>query len=983
MPVVDAKEAIAEERLALELTENKQANALCLSGGGIRSAAFGLGVIQALADVGLLKRFHYLSTVSGGGYIGGWLTRLIASANETTKPGTYVNLKDIEERLATRTDGLEIPEMRALRRYTNYLAPKLGPLSADLWAGIVLWIRNTLINWLVFTPIFVAGASLPLLYAMLIAVLGQNPPHWSRTVPLAEALATGATCVLAVAAPLMFGIMIYRSVVELPSHSFPAELKPLRPQEDFGKPGRVLNRYIVQWALAWSFLAPLAVVPIWNMKPGAIDVDVKAIFAPISPQAKLKGEEKAQQKTTISVDVCRAIVTVGPSCAAPPATEAAQVPPRRHGWIIAFAMSVIFASGMVAYFAAWRRVATFDYSQNPSFRDEQLKPFSANVGAWTSGCVLSALVNGLGLYLGSGLGPIAIALVAPLWVVVAEILRSTLYIALRTEALRGDLDREWIARLNGAKLSWVLVYSVVAFLVLVAPGYVTTSAGSWIAIASGGAASGTAAALIGKSAKTLLAARMHDGSAFVGVRVLLNAAIVLFGASLVLIAGRGSALLAEQLVRLVELLAASTPTQPIVVDLKGGIVSLGALALIAYLSWRLPDFLGRRINLNNFSMHAVYRNRLVRAFLGSARSPDRWRPDQYTHFDPRDDVRMASTFDNRSPKALFPVVNVALNRTSGKDMARAERMAMPFTITPRRCGFADPIKTNLCSGFFAPTESYAGNEREFGPADSRNGISLGTAIALSGAAASPNMGYHSSPLTAFVMTLFNVRLGAWLPNPAWPGANRAFLEAADADGVAPMLDEIIGRSDATDRYVYLSDGGHFDNLALYEMLRRRCRYMVVVDAGQDVAYAYADLRMLIQHASTDLDIKVAFASVQQVGDKSLRPSGAVANVIYPAVADGPLGRRPEEKGTILYLKPWLSPEAPMELRAFQILRPKFPHEPTGNQFFTESDFESYRELGRYIAATTLKGYASDVRGMTEALAADDIEMDRLFASLTR
>lgn len=980
MSVIDAQDAIREERGALGLEGVQQANALCLSGGGIRSAAFGLGVIQAFAEAGLLKRFHYLSTVSGGGYIGGWLTRLIASANETVEPGTKVNLESIEAKLATRKDGFEVPELRALRRYTNYLAPKLGPLSNDLWAGIVLWIRNTLINWLVFAPLFVAVASLPVLYAMLIAVLGWMPPHWSLAATLTDSLATGATCALAAAAPLMFGIMIYRTIIELPSHSFPPAMEPPPPEEAFGKPGRVLNRYIVRWALGWSFLAPLAVVPILHMTPATIAADTRALFEPTSPPEMLAAQQKS---AAVSAEFCNTIVTVGSYCANRPAPESTAVPSHRHFWIVALAASAVFLSGMAAYFAAWLHVAAFDYGAHPEYRDKQLKPFTANIGAWTSGCAVSAVLNGLGLYIGIGLGPIAVALAGPLWVVVAEILRSTLYIALRTDALRGDLDREWIARLNGAKLSWVLVYSAGAILVLTAPRYIATSASSWIVIASGGAASGTLAALLGKSAKTLLDARKPDGSALVGTRVLMNAAIVLFGASLVLIAGRGAAILAHLLTLSVEHLIALRTSPPVPGGLAHSAVLLAALAVIGYASWRLPHFLGRRINLNNFSMHAVYRNRLVRAFLGTARSPDRWRPDRYTHFDPRDDLRMASAFENRSPRALFPVVNVALNQTSGKDMARAERKAVPFTITPYRCGFADPTEEKLGAGSYAATENYAGNEREFGPADRKKGISLGSAIALSGAAASPNMGYHSSPLTAFVMTLFNVRLGAWLPNPAYPGADPTLLKTADADGIAPMLNEILGRSDAVDRYVYLSDGGHFDNLALYEMLRRRCRYMVVVDAGQDAAYAYADLRMLIQHASTDLDIKVAFASIQEVGKTSLLPSGAIANVTYPAVADGPLGARGEEKGAILYLKPWLAPDAPLELRAFQVLRPKFPHEPTGNQFFTESDFESYRELGRYIVRTALKGYASDVRGMTVPLACDDIEMDRVFASLTR
>ena len=930
--------------------------------------------------MGLLKRFHYLSTVSGGGFIGGWLTRLIASANETVAPNTHIELENIEVKLATRTDGFESPELRALRRYTNYLAPKLGPFSADLWAGIVLWIRNTLINWLVFTALFVAIASLPLLYVMLIAVLGWMPPKWPASATLSDIATIGVACVLAAAALLMFGIMIYRSIVELPSHSFPAVMEPPPPEEAFGKSGRVLNRYIVWWAFGWCFVAPLAVVPILHIRPAINLADVGALFEPTSPISKQAAQD---HPPVVSVELCKVVITVDLSCATRSVPDPVPTIQHRHPWIIAAAGGAVFVSGMAAYFAAWLRVATFTYSAFPQYRHVQLKPFKANIGAWASASMMSAMLNSLGLYIGIGLGPTTLAIAGPLWVMMAEILRSTLYIALRKDALRGDLDREWSARLDGAKLSWVLVYSGEALLVLAAPGYVATSASSWLAIATGGAASGTLAALLGKSAKTMLAARTPDGNALVGTRILINTAIVLFGTSLVLIAGRGSAIFAEFLAVQVEHVVESRTLSPFPGGPAHGTVLLAVLLMIAYGSWLLPPFLSRRINLNNFSMHAVYRNRLVRAFLGTARSPDRWRPDQYTHFDPRDDLRMASSFENRSPKALFPVVNVALNRTSGSDMARAERKALPFTITPHRCGFANPTRANPRAGFYAVTRDYAGNEREFGPADGQNGISLGTAITLSGAAASPNMGYHSSPLTAFVMTLFNVRLGAWLPNPAWPGADNSFLRTADADGIASMLNEIVGRSDAVDRYVYLSDGGHFDNLALYEMLRRRCRYMVVVDAGQDAAYAYADLRMLVQRASTDFGIKVVFASVQPIGEKSLRPSGAIANVTYPAVSDGPLGARGEEKGTILYLKPWLAPDAPMQLRAFQVLRPKFPHEPTGNQFFTESDFESYRELGRYIGSMALKGYASDVPGMTSALAADDIEMDRLFASLMR
>ena len=99
--------------------------ALCLSGGGIRSAAFGLGVLQALAGRQLLGRFDYLSTVSGGGFIGGWLQVLdrerggIAAAEAA--------LRDPEAR-----------EIVSLRSYTNYLTPEVGAFTADTWTALAL-----------------------------------------------------------------------------------------------------------------------------------------------------------------------------------------------------------------------------------------------------------------------------------------------------------------------------------------------------------------------------------------------------------------------------------------------------------------------------------------------------------------------------------------------------------------------------------------------------------------------------------------------------------------------------------------------------------------------------------------------------------------------------------------------------------------------------------------------------------------------------
>jgi hypothetical protein len=162
--------------------------------------------------------------------------------------------------------------------------------------------------------------------------------------------------------------------------------------------------------------------------------------------------------------------------------------------------------------------------------------------------------------------------------------------------------------------------------------------------------------------------------------------------------------------------------------------------LLLIVTCLLAGGFGRHINVNRFSMHAVYRNRLVRACFGSAR-PDRT-PGGFTDIDPKDNPRLADLRSpersggeaapadppplKRVPRMLFPVVNVTLNLVAGRNTAWTERKGESFTITPTRCGVA-----------YVRTEAYAGNEKETGPHDEGRGITLGTAITLSGAAVSP------------------------------------------------------------------------------------------------------------------------------------------------------------------------------------------------------------------------------------------------------
>ena len=144
----DAMAAAADEDDRLELAQiaasRQQPVALCLSGGGIRSASFALGVLQALAGAGQLTRFHYLSTVSGGGYIGSWLSAWLHWAGGS---------RPVIEGLSSRgTDDAEPAPIRHIRQYSNYLTPRLGLMSSDTWAAVAICGRNLLLNWMILFP---------------------------------------------------------------------------------------------------------------------------------------------------------------------------------------------------------------------------------------------------------------------------------------------------------------------------------------------------------------------------------------------------------------------------------------------------------------------------------------------------------------------------------------------------------------------------------------------------------------------------------------------------------------------------------------------------------------------------------------------------------------------------------------------------------------------------------------------------------------
>jgi hypothetical protein len=186
-----------------------------------------------------------------------------------------------------------------------------------------------------------------------------------------------------------------------------------------------------------------------------------------------------------------------------------------------------------------------------------------------------------------------------------------------------------------------------------------------------------------------------------------------------------------------------------------------------------------RVDINEFSMHAFYRNRLARCYLGASNSERK--PNPLTGFDDADasiavsDLLPDEGHGNKGYDGPFSIFCSALNLTFGEDLAWQERKAASFVFTPLYSGYDVPWtaareKANLRFNGFVKTASYAYPSP---------GVHISTAVAISGAAVSPNMGYHSNPATAFLLTLFNMRLGWWLRNPRTLSQHGTILNSND------------------------------------------------------------------------------------------------------------------------------------------------------------------------------------------------------------
>ncbi len=158
----------------------------------------------------------------------------------------------------------------------------------------------------------------------------------------------------------------------------------------------------------------------------------------------------------------------------------------------------------------------------------------------------------------------------------------------------------------------------------------------------------------------------------------------------------------------------------------------------------------------------------------------------------------------------------------------------------------------------------------------------------------------------------------------------------------------------------MSDGGHFENLGVYELIRRRCRHIVLCDAGADPELSFWDLGSLVRKCREDFGVRIEI-DVSPLLKKSGSPHGrwhcAVGRIHYDDVD------KKANPGTLFYVKPSLTGDEPSDVRNYVVDHPTFPHESTADQFFSESQFESYRALGQHIAMNVFRDVQRDAGPM--------------------
>jgi GNAT superfamily N-acetyltransferase len=336
----------------------------------------------------------------------------------------------------------------------------------------------------------------------------------------------------------------------------------------------------------------------------------------------------------------------------------------------------------------------------------------------------------------------------------------------------------------------------------------------------------------------------------------------------------------------------------------------------------LTVFTLRFFDPNNVGLHGFYRSRLARTFIGAAHGNA---PGQ-TELHEDDDLALDELKQRSGP---FHLICCAANDLSPEDpMLNLYRGATSAVLSSE--------------GFSVGGEGRRWAELRGAGAQVPT---LAAAMTASGAALNSHMGSMSMRMgraVTFLMTAFNLRLGLW-----WPHPTRARDPRKQHAWVGwPFYQELLGRSRARSEQVLLSDGGHFENLALYELVRRRCQFILVSDCGMDTETEFNDFANAVRRVREDfqVEIRIDLSPLRPEANGQSRQTIVAGDIEYP---DG-------NTGVLLLVKPTMLGNEPADITHYKARNAAFPHESTGDQFYDEAQWEAYRRLGEHAALTAFR-----------------------------
>lgn len=850
---------------------------LTMSGGGIRSASFCLGVSQALDVEGVFKHIDYLSTVSGGGYLGASISTTMTATNgrfvfgETTQSGGNVRKSDIKD----------TPAVAHIRDYSNYLIPR-GPF--DLITALAIVLRGLIAN---------AALVLPVVLILAAATVAANP---TRSLLLKPDILGFEMSVLPVR---HFGLTLLLLMMTFLVFLFWALYRSMaRRQSEFGTR---IPFYAAWYLVGLSFVAFLELQP--YVISGMFDL-----------------YETVDRSDASNHSLLARVVQWATTLAAP------------------FIAAITFFR---------QQIATLLKSvTSSSSASKKTAAFAGQAALWIGGAAVPLLIWIGYLFLcywaiyDDGKAKSA----APS----AAAIQGTFSIVSPNVSLKGELDCRASVEAKTCGTTGPSTGGVTS----VDPHKHTPT---WLRTLACGLSETQCAQAVNKQ----IAARAASPA---------PSAVT----------------------------ASNKPENP--PPAPGGwpyVIVYVASAVFLAISW-----IGLTPNAN--SLHRLYRDRLSKAFL----------------FDPRETKATTGTQDARETRDLLPLdrqlisalsgengpyhlINAALNIQGSKFANRRGRNADFFLFSPLKVG-------SVATGYVDTwkMEPKAQGKR-------RGGLDLATAMAISGAAFSSNMGANSVKALTITLALLNVRTGYWLDNPKYVESKQEQDDKLFDKSNVYLLSELTSGLDENSEKIYVTDGGHIENLGIYELLRRRCRTIVVIDAEADPAMRFSSFVTLQRYARIDLGARIylpwdlirtttlrrmgaelSAAEVAQmkqvakdVGDDAISadhlvrgPHAAIGRIVYD---DG-------KEGQILYIKSSLSGDENDYVCDYARRFSEFPHETTGDQFFSEEQFEAYRALGFHIAARILSGDdllqvegSSELHNMNSSYSAVEKMRDALFGRALR